>query len=382
MSSSSVSDQKRRHSKKHARQSESSSANYTKIIFAALLLVVLGIGVIYLIKVDRDKADPTNRVARTLPDASSEDVDELETLMESGSENDLLAALVDIQNEKTANNPLLRYLNYSKQAAVAKRLLEADMEVSEKRYVAVTYLQSLAFSDWTNTCGKLNLEGVRDEVLEVAGEYENDQDPVIASHAKLALLVVHMADFQVSQDPIFLSRIQDQFDSSLDQILLAPEAAKIFVGVLFQIENDGESDLEETSLFMHIYSQLDSHVSTAAFEAKAMFRDLLFFRDFELTALVENLKDEDPLAREETERFFNVLSRNPDAGIQIYRKAIEVVNAYQVVGEPQLAELLEKRLREIAQEITDTGMREKVLSEIETSPTVDDDEPQAGLTQN
>lgn len=328
-------------------------------------MAILALGIYSLIEVDEVKSVPDKVVNSPTEKSGPADPGNLETLLKSGTNEELLDALVSSEGLNPSQNQIMNYVGLSQRAAIARRLLQADIGESKRRYVTMAYLESLTTAELINISARLDFDESRESLLQAARQYSNDPDPAIAAKANLAPVLAHLYDYWAKRDPRHLDLVRTQFDQRHQKFVSDRNAARIFVSVVFRLKDDSEFQAETTSLLMHIFSQFENQATPENLDLLTSFRDLLFFGDMELLTLPTLVLDDDPFASERTRRFFDVLARNPKAGIRIYRRAITVIEAYKQTGQDQLAKILEKRLEDTALRIEDAEKREMVLAEIE-----------------
>jgi hypothetical protein len=328
-------------------------------------VAILALGVFFLIKVEEVKSGPENVVNFPVDESDSDDPGSWETLLKTGTNEEMLDALVSSEGRISDNNPVIIYVEMSQRAAIAKRLLQTDIGESQERYVTLAYLQSLTKAELTNIAARLNFDGSRERTLQAGRQYENARHPEIAAAASLVPVLVHLYDYMAERDPRYLDLIRTQFDQGQEKILCDRTAAAIFAAVVFRLNEDPDYPNETTALLWHILNQFESQVTPETADLLTAFRDILNFGDIEIEKLPQHVLDENPYADEQARRLFDVLARNPTAGIKVYRQAIAVIGAYKQTGQDQLANILEKRLGDTALRIEDAEKREMLLAEIE-----------------
>jgi len=288
----------------------------------------------------------------------------LEHFLSSATIDELIEDALDLRLQWQNNEMPVAYILVQRRAKIARRLLEMEIDETQRTFAYNEYIESVATLDGLNCEGKMGAPGIRDALKEIAEKFSDYPDPVIGSKASLAFLLEHAHDYLKTNDTQKMLAFSDQFKIHADKILRDPVTTFQLIKLVVEIskKSNFHDDLKQCGIEM--LDRLEQSTDSEILKIAGEFREQVYFAKMELGSLADRLQSDTDLARNDVQEFFESLETNPNSRVEIYQIAVDSILEYKRLNMTADATALTNWLEQINSQNENETAKEKITKAV------------------
>ena len=287
-----------------------------------------------------------------------------DTLLETGSVDELIEASLKISDEWGSAIPSIGLIMCSQRAKISRRLLELELTESQRIFALTSYIESISLVDSLNVASNMNLPGTRDALLEIDKKYSQNPNSTVSVQANLAMTLAPLYDFINNGEIESLHQFQTQFNQRLGQIARDQGALNRLAEVSIAMYKKPELPEARQQVILDLMKQMFDLKTPSSQAIAEKFRERYLFDEFDFETLPDLVQFNDESTARKVNSFFETLAENPDSTDTVFLVATQIVRSYRESGNAEQANVLMRRLDEIVDRIPTEEKRQTVKAAI------------------
>ncbi len=287
-----------------------------------------------------------------------------DTLLETGSVDELIEASLKIRDEWGSAIPSIGLIMCSQRAKISRRLLEMELTESQRIFALTSYIESISLVDSLNVASNMNLPGTRDALLEIDKKYSQNPNSSVSVQANLAMTLAPLYDFINNGEMESLQQFQTQFNQRLGEIARDQGALNRLAEVSIAMYKKPELPEARQQVILDLMKQIFDLKTPSSQAVAEKFRERYLFDEFDFEALPGLVQFNDESTGRKVNSFFDTLEQNPDSTDTVFVVATQIVRSYRESGNTEQANVLMRRLDEITDKIPTEERRQTVKAAI------------------